>query len=136
MTRIPLLRLALAAPLALAGCVAAPPPPPPPVVAHAAPHPPPKPLDWFHRQLALARHAKLTHLPVGDAAGAQRAYYAVMVPVCGRVAASGPAQYRARCRAIIQRASDAAALATANPPCDDDHDDSGDTEAQITACSD
>jgi hypothetical protein len=127
MTRKP--RFALAATLILASCVAAPPPAPPPAAAHAAP-------DWFHQQLALARKARLAHLPVGDAAGAQRAYYAVMVPACGRVASSGPAQYRARCRIIIQHASDAAAAATANPPCDDDHDDSGDTQAQITACSD
>jgi hypothetical protein len=136
MTQAPLLRLALAGVLALAGCATPPTAPPPPTVAHAAPHAAPKPLDWFHRQLALAQKARATHLPVGDAVGAQRAYYAVMVPVCGRVAASGPAQYRPRCRAIIQRASDAAAAATANPACDDDHDDSGDTQAQITACSD
>jgi hypothetical protein len=132
MMRILPLGLALAA----ASCAAPPPPAPPALVAHAPPHPAPKPPDWFHRQLALARHARLAHLPVGDTAGAQRAYFAVMVPVCGRVAANGPAQYRARCRSIIQRASDAAAAATANPACDDDHDDSGDTQAQITACSD
>jgi hypothetical protein len=95
-----------------------------------------KPLDWFHRQLAAAHRAKISHLPRGDSAGAQRAYYAVMLPVCGQVAKSGPAQYRARCQALVLRASNAAAAAAYNPPCDDDHDDTGDTPAEITACSD
>ncbi len=121
----------------LAACATTPPSPPPPRVTHALPHRPPAPLDWFHRQLALARHARATHLPPGDTAGAQRAYYAVMLPVCAHVAKAGPALYRARCSAIVARASDAAAAAAAGPPCpDDDHDDSADSPAQVTACSD
>jgi hypothetical protein len=94
------------------------------------------PLDWFHRQLAAARHARITHLPVGDTAGAQRAYYSVMIPVCGQVAKGGPDKYRARCRAIIYQATTNAAAAAAGPPCADDKDDSGESPAQITACSD
>jgi hypothetical protein len=99
-------------------------------------HPAPVPPDWFHRQLAEARRAKIGHLPPGDSVGALRAYYAVMVPVCEHVAKAGPAKYRARCRSLIERASNAVAAAAYNPPCDDDHDDSDDTPAQITACSD
>jgi hypothetical protein len=120
--------------LAMAGCAA----PPPPVARapSAAVRPRPAPPDWFHRQLAAARKAKMSHLPPGDAAGAQAAYNAVMLPVCAQVAKAGPDKYRARCRALVARASDAAAAAAYNPPCDDDHDDSGDSPAQITACSD
>jgi hypothetical protein len=129
--------LALVLALALAACVTAPPPAPPPLVVHAVPHKPPAPLDWFHRQLAMARHARATHLPRSDTAGAQLAYYAVMLPACGHIAKVGPEAYRARCRAIVQRASDAAAAAAMGPACpDDEHDDSADDPAQVTACSD
>ena len=123
----------------LAACATTPPPPPPPPqhVTHAVPHKPPAPLDWFHRQLAMARHARHVHLPASDTAGAQRAYYAVLLPACAHVAKAGPEQYRARCRAIVQRAADASAAANAGPACpDDDHDDSTDPTAQVTACSD
>jgi hypothetical protein len=134
--RIHLAAYALA--LTVAACAA--PPAPAPIAAslpaRPRPVPKPKPLDWFHRQLAAAHRAKISHLPRGDSAGAQRAYYAVMLPVCGQVAKSGPAQYRARCQALVLRASNAAAAAAYNPPCDDDHDDTGDTPAEITACSD
>ncbi len=130
--RRPLIPLiVLAAGVGLAGCVTQAPPPPTPVAV--APPPPP---DWFHRELALARHARAAHLPASDIAGAQRAYFAVMVPVCGKVAANGPVKYKARCKAIIDRATTDAANANAGPPCDDEHDDSADTPAQITACSD
>ncbi|MEJ0046177.1 MAG: hypothetical protein WDN04_08710 [Rhodospirillales bacterium] len=47
--------------------------------AHVVPAPP----DWFHRELALANHARRVHAPHGDLLGAQRAYYQVMVPACG-----------------------------------------------------
>ncbi len=124
----------------LAACATpapAPPAAPTPHVTRAVPRKPPAPLDWFYRQLALARHARAVHLPHSDAAGAQRAYYAVLLPACAHVAHSGPEAYRARCRAIVARASDAAAAAAAGPPCpDDDHDDSADAPAQVTACSD
>ena len=123
---------------AVAACAA--PPARPPITASVParprPVPKPKPLDWFHRQLAAAHRARISHLPRGDTAGAQRAYDAVMLPVCGQVVKSGPAQYRARCQALMLHASNAAAAAAYNPPCDDDHDDSADTPAQITACSD
>ncbi len=124
----------------LAACATAPPPrppPPPPHVTHAVPRKPPAPLDWFHRQLAMARHARAVHLPHSDVAGAQRAYFSVMLPACAHIAHAGPEAYRARCRAIVARASDAAAAAAAGPPCpDDEHDDSADSPAQVTACSD
>ena len=120
----------------LAACATTP-PTPPPHVTHAAPHKPPAPLDWFHRQLALAKHARHVHLPASDIAGAQRAYYAVLLPACAHVAKAGPDQYRARCRAIVSRAADASAAANEGPACpDDDHDDSADPTAKITACSD
>jgi hypothetical protein len=128
--------------LALAGC-AAPAPPAPVAATHqvAVPHHAAPPADWFHRQLALARHARAVHLPVGDRTGAQRAYFAVMVPACGRIASSGPDKYRPRCKALISQATtdsvDAnTAPANAAPLCDQDRDDSGQTPSQITACSD
>ena len=136
--RRPLLPLILlAAGVGLAGCVAQAPLPPKPVaVAVAPPHRVTAPPDWFHRELAQARRARATHLPAADSAGAQRAYFAVMVPVCGKIAANGPAKYQARCKAIVDRATTDAANANAGPPCDDAHDDSGDSPAEITACSD
>jgi hypothetical protein len=97
----------------------------------------PKPApDWFHRQLAAAHHARITHVPPGDKAGAQRAYDAIMVPACGKIAASGPAKYRAQCRTMVQRANDAAAALAESPTCRDDSDDAPETAAQVTACSD
>ena len=151
--------LAIAALLTIAGCASA--PPPPAVSPVPPPHPPP---DWFRRTLADARHARLVHLKAGDKAGASRAYAALMVPACERVERQGPAKYLARCRAILHPAAAAASSAmplsknppskgpasarTSSPPqagtparvddatCDPDRDDSNDTPAQITACSD
>jgi len=93
------------------------------------------PPDWFHHEIALARHARVVHQPTQDTAGAQRAYDAIMVPACARVSKSGPDKYRARCKILIARASAHAVTPAATPPCDD-HDDSFDTPAQITACND
>jgi hypothetical protein len=101
-----------------------------------APHHAVAPPDWFHRQLALARQARAVHLPAGDKPGAQRAYFAVMVPACGRIASAGPDKYRARCRALVNQATTDSAAANAGPACDEDRDDSGQTPAQIAACSD
>jgi hypothetical protein len=127
----------------LAGC--APAIAPRPVVAQQQPkpHAPAAAPDWFHRELSLARHARVTFVPHGDQVGAQRAYYKVMVPACHRVAQSGPAKYRAQCSVLLRHAAaasaaDAAALAPAADEfsCNDDHDDSRDDPAQVTACSD
>ena len=139
--RRPLLPIiALVAGVGLTGCVEQAPPPSRPAVSipqhHAVVQRAITPPDWFHRQLALARHARATHLPAIDSNGAQRAYFAVMLPVCSKVAANGPVKYQARCKAIVDRATTDAANANAGPPCDDEHDDSADTPAQITACSD
>ena len=124
--------------LCVSACATQPPPAPPPrAVIKTVPHKPPAPLDWFHRQLAMARHARATHQPRSDKLGAQHAYEAVMLPACARVAKKGPEAYRARCRTIVARAADEAVSAAAGPACpDDDHDDSGDAAAQVTACSD
>jgi hypothetical protein len=94
------------------------------------------PPDWFHRELALARHARATHLPIGDKAGAQRAYYAVMLPACRKVAQSGPDKYRARCQSLASHAAADAAAANDDFSCMDDHVDTGDTQAEKTACND
>jgi hypothetical protein len=77
----------------------------------------------------------VAHQPAKDAAGAQHAYDAIMIPACERVSKSGPDRYLARCKILIARASVHALTRTAAPPCDD-HDDSFDTPAQITACND
>jgi hypothetical protein len=127
----------------LAGC--APSVPPRPVVAQVPPqlHVAASPPDWFHRELARARHARVAHVPHGDQVGAQRAYYQVMVPACRRVARSGPDKYRARCAALVQHeatasAADAAAIMPAPDDfsCNDERDDSRDDPARVTACSD
>ncbi len=109
-------------------------PPPKPVTHVQAKHVAPP--DWFHHELALARHAKATHLPPGDTLGAQRAYYAVMLPACRRVAKSGPDKYRARCFALSNHAAADAAAANDDFSCESDHDDSQDSQAEKTACSD
>ena len=93
------------------------------------------PPDWFHREMARAHHARVAHQPAKDIAGAQHAYDAIMVPACERVSKSGPDKYRARCKILIARASAHAVTPAATLPCDD-HDDSFDTPAQITACND
>jgi hypothetical protein len=127
---------------ALAACAPA---APPPVVAHEAPKTSPAaPLpDWFHRQLALARHARVTFAPHADQTGAQLAYYKVMVPACQRVIKSGPDKYRGRCVALLHHANMAAVADAAKilpPPddfaCNDDHDDGNDPPALVTACND
>src|SRR5580692_9798712 len=104
----------------LAACAPA---PPPPVVAHAAPKPSPAaaPPDWFHRQLALARHARVAFVPHGDQAGAQLAYYKVMVPACQHVMKSGPEKYHGRCVALLHHATTAQAADAVKiiPPPDD-----------------
>ncbi len=119
---------------ALSACTTqvAPPSPRPPVVVRHAPAPP----DWFHHELALARHARANHLPVGDTLGAQRAYYAVMLPACQHVAKSGPEKYRARCLAMSRHAAADAAAANDDFSCEPDHDDSQDSQAEKTACND
>jgi hypothetical protein len=140
-----LLRAALASVglcCALAACAPA---APPPVMAHAAPRPgaAASPPDWFHHELALARHARVAFVPQGDQAGAQLAYYKVMVPACHHVMKSGPDKYRGRCGALLHHATmaEAADAAKILPPpddfaCNDDRDDSNDPTAQVTACSD
>ena len=127
------------------GLAACAPATPPPVVAHVAPRantaaPPP---DWFHRQLALARHARVTFTPHADQTGAQLAYYKVMVPACQHVIKSGPDKYHARCVALLHHANMAAVADAAKilpPPddfaCNDDHDDGNDPPALVTACND
>jgi len=125
----------------LAGCAASPPPAvtaPAPPKTHVSPAP-----DWFHRQLALAQHARTAFVPHGDQAGAQRAYYKVMVPACQRVDQSGLDKYRARCAALVRHAAAAAAadaVAIIPPPddfsCNDDRDDSHDDQSQVKACND
>jgi hypothetical protein len=61
-----------------------------------------------------------------------------MVPACERVERSGPDKYRARCSALLHpaRAPAAKAAPVEDAVCDLDRDDSNDTPAQITACSD
>jgi len=93
------------------------------------------PFDWFHHEIVPARRARMTHQPTQDAIGAQHACDVIMVPTCERVSKSGPDQYRARCKILIARASAHALTPARIPPCDD-HDNSFDTPAQITACSD
>ncbi len=127
-------RVVLAFAAALAACSVTTPPvshgPSQPIVKRqAAP-------DWFHHELALARHAKATHLPPGDPLGAQRAYYAIMLPACQRVARTGPEKYRARCLALSRHAAADAAAANDDFSCESDHDDSQDSQAAKTACSD
>jgi hypothetical protein len=120
-------------PFGLASCMA-----PPPVatrapVAKSVPAP-----DWFHRELARARRAKADHRPSQDAAGALHAYYAILLPACDRVEKSGPDKYRPRCKILIAKAARPAspALPAASyAPCDD-RDDSLQSAAEITACSD
>ena len=125
--------------LAFAGCAGPAPPPAPQAIARPpaqkVPHPKAAP-DWFHRQLALAHHARVTHLPPGDKAGAQRAYDAVILPACTKIAASGPAKYRAQCRAMVQRAASTASALAESPACQDDSSDAPETADQVTACSD
>jgi hypothetical protein len=144
---IAILPRAIGATLALAWCLAGCASSPPPQVA--APTPPKPHLsstaapDWFHRQLARAQHARTAFVPHGDQAGAQRAYYTVMVPACQRVGKSGPDKYRARCAALLRHAAAASAadaVAIIPPPddfsCNDDRDDSHDDPSLIKACSD
>jgi len=95
------------------------------------------------RWLALARHARVAFVPQGDQAGAQLAYYKVMVPACQHVMKSGPDKYHGRCVALLRHATTAAVADAAEilpPPddfaCNDDRDDSNDPTAQVTACSD
>ncbi len=116
----------------LSACSTSAPPPRPPQ-PQAQHHVPP---DWFHRELALARHARMTHLPPGDTAGAQRAYYKVMLPACQRVAKSGPDKYRARCKALTDHAAADAAAANNDFDCMPDQDDSQASQAEKTACND
>jgi membrane-bound lytic murein transglycosylase B len=121
--------------LLAAGCATQQPPPVrqavvrPPAAAHK---PAPAP-DWFQRQLAAARQARKQHLPHSDAAGAQLAYYKVMLPACRRVEASGPEKYRPRCATLVRQA----AIDTPAPPdlfsCTDTADDTPET---ATACND
>jgi len=128
--------------LALAACTA--PAPPPPQIVRAAPAKPPP--DYYHRQLQLARNARAEHRPKQDKAGAQHAYYAIMLPACEHIENAGPDKYRPRCKLLIARATAKpappgapaahAATTESEPPCDDDRDDSQETPAQITACSD
>ncbi len=125
---------ALAALASLAGCVTT--APPRPAIVSTKPHAVSAPPDWFHRELALARHARLTHLPHTDKAGAQAAYYAVMVPACARVVKSGPAKYRARCATLVEHATSPAPQIMDEFPCNTDHDDSRDTPEEMTACND
>jgi hypothetical protein len=99
----------------------------------AAPAKPPP--DYYHRQLQLARNARAEHRPKQDTAGAQHAYYAIMLPACEHIEKSGPDKYRPRCKILIARATAHAATPISEPPCDD-RDDSQETPAQITACSD
>ena len=132
--------LQLAAAIGLASCATSPPPPPPGATTHthaAAPAP-----DWFHRQLAAARYARSHHQPATDTRGARKAYLAIMLPACERVAKSGPDKYRSRCRGILNPpvATTTLPAKTLAPPvdqsCDLDRDDSADAPAQVTACSD
>ena len=120
--------------LTLAGCMAS--SPPKPAVVSTKPRPVPTPPDWFHRELALARHARLSHTPHSDTAGAQAAYYAVMVPACARVVKSGPAKYRARCATLAEHAASPTPQIMDEFPCNSDHDDSADTPEEKTACND
>jgi hypothetical protein len=120
----------------MASCAAPPPPPKTAVQTSPRPHAPPAPPDWFHRELSLARHARLAHLPHSDTAGARQAYNAVMVPACRHVEQAGPDKYRARCTGLIQHATAAAPPARDDFSCNDDHDDSHDDVASIAACSD
>ena len=119
---------AVAAILAMAGCVTPPPPPPPskPVapVARRAP-----PLDWFQQQVAAARQARATHMPKADTAGAQADYDGAMRAACTRVALSGPEKYQARCAALLRQSQPAAAEPW---PCDDASTD----PATLHACND
>jgi len=89
--------------------------------------------DWFQRQVAAARQARRQHLPHSDTAGAQQAYYKVMLPACHKVAASGPEKYRARCASLVRQA----AVDTPPPPdlftCNDPAEDTPET---ATACDD
>ena len=121
--------------LCVAACATTPQPPPPPRPVATAPRHVTPP-DWFHRELALARHARKSHLPPSDTKGAQHAYYSVMLPACERVAKSGPDKYRARCRALTEHATTAATLANDDFDCKDEQDDSRDSQAEKTACSD
>jgi hypothetical protein len=91
--------------------------------------------DWFHRELALARLARAGHRPSQDVIGAQREYYAIMVPACESVEKSGPEIYKQRCRTIIANARSPKTSHAGYPACAE-HDDSKETPAEITACSD
>jgi hypothetical protein len=61
-----------------------------------------------------------------------------MLPACEHIEKSGPDKYRPRCKILIARATTHAAtpVSYSEPSCDDDRDDSQETPAQITACSD
>ncbi len=117
---------------AVAACAA---PPPPPVVARPPAAKPAPVADWFHRELALARHAKAEHRPPTDKIGADHAYYAIMIPACEHVAKLGPDKYRPRCKILLAKAT-AHPLPPIRDPVCDDHDDSQDSPADITTCSD
>jgi hypothetical protein len=118
--------------LAIASCAR---PPLPPQTSHAGTPKPVAKADWFHRELALARRARADHRPSQDLIGAQRAYYAIMVPVCQSVEKSGPERYLSRCRTIIANARLPKISPSSYPACAES-DDSKETPAQVTACSD
>ena len=106
--------------MALAACTG--PAPAPPQVSRAALVKPPP--DWYHRQLALARNARAEHRPKQDTAGAQYAYYAIMLPACEHIEKSGPNKYRPRCKILIAKATAhrSAPVTSIGPPCDDRDD--------------
>ena len=125
----------LAAAILTIGITACATPPQHPVMARPPKAKPAPVADWFHRELTLARHARAEYRPTTDKIGAAHAYYAIMIPACEHVAKAGPDEYRPRCKILLAKATAHPHAPIRDPVCDD-HDDSQDSPADITTCSD